>query len=495
MDRIQETGIDFKSFEQQCYDTGMAFARMLMTTALADLDEKILKTRNTGEYRAKDLRPLTIKTLMGEVTVKRRLYRHTGEGGRTEYVHLLDRAIGLDTIGRFSMGLVLRMADVIAECSYRAAAGTISFLSGQSISHGGFWNAVQAAGKRIADLDGRRAKEAKSFRHKGTKRVKALQEEFDGVWVNMQGKDRPKTGHKLEMKLSSAYEGIRFRGKGKNGEPSRSLVNPIYTAGFESAEEFFYKKEGQIGAVYDLNEIDVRLINGDGGGRVAGFGERAGCESHFQLDHFHIKRELVRSGISEEDRDVVTGLLEQKKASEALGRLKALGESEPDEEKKKRILAAFGYLNNRRDSLIPILKRGLELPAPSEDADAYGPMGAMESTVCGVIALRMKKRRASFTKAGGTHLAEVLCLKRSGRLDETISGLSEMRLPKTLEEVAATILSAAKAPKKDGKGYVYAKTGGIPFEGAATTNGRTALKGLVSLRGLADLGFRQVGGR
>jgi hypothetical protein len=54
-------------------------------------------------------------------------------------------------------------------------------------------------------------------------------------------------------------------------------------AGFFSVEEFFRKKEGQIGAVYDLDEIDVRLISGDGGGRIAGFGERCGCDSAVQF--------------------------------------------------------------------------------------------------------------------------------------------------------------------------------------------------------------------
>jgi hypothetical protein len=108
MDIIRETGIDFKSFEQQCYDMGMAFARMLMTNVLSDLDRKILDTRDRRKYRAKDLRPLTIKTLMGEVTVKRRLYLHTAPDGRREYVHLLDRAIKPDTIGKMSTGLIRR---------------------------------------------------------------------------------------------------------------------------------------------------------------------------------------------------------------------------------------------------------------------------------------------------------------------------------------------------------------------------------------------------
>jgi hypothetical protein len=487
---ISEAGMDFKSFEQQCYDTGMAFARMMMTTVLSDLDNRLLKTRDRRKYRAKDVRPLTIKTLMGEVTVNRRLYLDVEGNGRKEYVHLLDREIGLDTIGKMSMGLIHRMTELIADCSYRATADAISFLSGQSVSCGGVWNAVQAVGSRIADMDWQRAREAVRAEHRGKKRVKALQEEFDGVWVNMRGKDRPGKGRKLEMKLSIAYEGVRFKGRDKEGNPLHGLVNPMYMAGFEPAEEFFRKKEGQIGSVYDLDEIETRLVNGDGGGWVTGFGERCDSECHFQLDGFHIERALVRGGIAKKERKALTELLERAKVEEALIRLKSLRDSESDEEKKRKIGEAFGYLSNHGKSLVPILKRGLSLPPPSEEADGYGPGGAMESTVCGVVALRMKKRRASFTKDGATHLARLLCLKRGGNLDAFICGLSEMKLPVTFKEATTAILSAAKAPKKDGRGFAYPRTGGLPFAGVFTTNGRIAIKGLCSCRRLTDLVLR-----
>jgi hypothetical protein len=495
MDRLPESETDFKSFEQQCYDMGMAFARMLMTTVLSDLDIKLLEKRDKTVYRAKDLRPLTIKTLMGEVTVKRRLYKYFSEDGHAEYVYLLDRAIGLDTIGKFSIGLIRRMAELITESSYRAAADAISFLSGQSISHGGFWNAVQAAGARICEEDNRRAREAAQGKHKGTKRVSVLHEEYDGVYINMRGKDRPKSGRKLEMKLALAHEGVKVKGKDKKGKILYALVNPVYTAGFEDADKFFLKKEGQLGAIYDLDEIDTRLLNGDGGGWIAGFGERSGCECHFQLDRFHIKRAFVRGGIPEEEMKAITNLIDEAKVKEALVRLKSIRDEESDEKKKEKIGEAYKYLSNHKESLVPILKRGLSLPPPAFDADAYGTGGAMESGVCGVIALRMKKRRASFTKDGATHLARLLCLKRSGSLDEFICGLSGMKLPVASEEVITIVLSAAKAPKKDGKGYDFPRKGGMPFEGAATTNGRMAIKGLVSLRGLTDLGSARVGGQ
>jgi hypothetical protein len=489
MDIIQETGIDFKDFEQWCHDMGMAFARTVMSSVLSDIDDRILKTRDRRKYRARDVRPLTIKTLMGEVTVDRRLYLHDAGDGRKEHTYLLDKAISLDTVGRMSMGLIHRMTDLITECSYRAAAEAVSFLSGQRISHGGYWNAVQAVGARVSDMDRGRARAARHFVHKGTKVVKVLQEEFDGVWINMQGKDRPEKKRKSEMKLALSYEGVEYTGNDKDGKPTYDLAAPLYMAGFESAEKFFEKKEGQIGAVYDLDEIGVRLVNGDGGGWVEGFGGRTGCECHFQSDPFHIKRELVRAGLSEGDLGRVTDLIDGGDTDGALGVMKALWDGEADEGKKGRLGKAFGYLDNRKDSLVPIHRRGLALPDPP-DGVLYGRMGTMESTVCGVVALRMKKRRASFTKAGATNLARLLCLKRGGKLDETIAGLSGMSLPSTFDEAVTAVISAAKAPKKDGDGYRYARRGGIPFAGAALTNGRVAVRGMTAYRGFADMALR-----
>jgi hypothetical protein len=244
MDRISENEIDFKDFEQWCYDMGMAFARMLMQTILIALDKKLLMSRDRAVYRAKDLRALTIKTLMGEVEIKRRLYK-TKEG----YSYLLDEAINLDTIGKVSINLVRRIAETITECSYRAASDAVSFMTGQRIGHMGLWNIVQAVGEKVCKQDEARAKLVKANLNKGEKVVKVLHEEFDGVWINMQGKDRPKRGRKREMKLSVCYEGMRYTGKDKKGNPAYDMVNPLYMAGFESAGEFYAKKEGQIGSV------------------------------------------------------------------------------------------------------------------------------------------------------------------------------------------------------------------------------------------------------
>ena len=94
----------------------------------------------------------------------------------------------------------------------------------------------------------------------------------------------------------------------------------------------------------------------------------------------------------------------------------------------------------------------------------------------------MKNRKASWSKSGAEKLSKILTLKATKKLFEKISGLSTIVLPETYVEEVEEILSAAKAPKTDGKGYRYPKTGSMPFVGVPVTNGRRAIQSMLSYR-------------
>jgi len=251
-------------------------------------------------------------------------------------------------------------------------------------------------------------------------------------------------------------------------------VNPLYFAGFEKAEEFFDLKEGMLGSIYDLDEIETRLINGDGGGWVQGFSTRVDADTHLQLDPFHIKRAIKRSGLSMESQETIEKAISMKKIAAMLRYIRLLWHKEKDEKKKEGIRTLLRYFSENAEHIVPIKDRELGLPEPEDDA--YGNMGTMEGTVCSVIALRMKKRRASFTKSGAGNLARLLCAKRSGMLGDIIFSLSGMSLPMPFEQIMSDVLSAAQAPKVDGKGFHYPTNGGMPFAGTYVTNGRRAVQ-------------------
>jgi hypothetical protein len=122
----------------------------------------------------------------------------------------------------------------------------------QSISHGGVWNVVQALGQKVREEETEQAKLAEKNQLRGEREVPVLFEEADGVYINIQGKDRPKSGKKLEMKVAVAYEGWKRTGKDRY-----ELVNKLACAGFEDISEFYRIKEAMISREYNVDEIQI----------------------------------------------------------------------------------------------------------------------------------------------------------------------------------------------------------------------------------------------
>ena len=119
------------------------------------------------------------------------------------------------------------------------------------------------------------------------------------------------------------------------------------------------------------------------------------------------------------------------------------------------------YYENNREGLLPYQSQGLELPEPPEGLE-YRNMGTMENHVWSVIAKRMKHGHRSWSRRGGNHLAKILAKKCSGKLCEVTERLKRPVFEEEkVEELYGEILMAAKAPKKDGKGYEYPAIGHV----------------------------------
>ena len=114
----------------------------------------------------------------------------------------------------------------------------------------------------------------------------------------------------------------------------------------------------------------------------------------------------------------------------------------------------------------------------------------MEHQVCDGAAKRMKHQKASWSKEGAENLGRLLCKKVCGNLYETVSTLAKTVLPERYTEIIEEILSAAKAPVKEGKGYLYPVRGNDPFAGTYVTNGRKAILSMLSDRSSSDLIYR-----
>lgn len=84
----------------------------------------------------------------------------------------------------------------------------MSEMTGQTISAMGVWNDIQALGKKVCEEERELVKEHKAGHVRDIKEVPVLFEEADGVYMNLQGKDRKRNYQdKAEMKVGIAYDG------------------------------------------------------------------------------------------------------------------------------------------------------------------------------------------------------------------------------------------------------------------------------------------------
>ena len=224
-------------------------------------------------------------------------------------MYLLDEAMHMDKIGLISTNLAEKIAMTATESPYRVTAELISETCGQSISHGGVWNLVQRLGERISEEESHAVKQMEAGQAEGRESLPVLFEEMDGVWLSMQDSSH-KRMKKQEMKVFTMYEGW----EGDSKDRSR-LVNKTMLAGMEQSSEFHRKREALIEKKYDAEEIQQRVLNGDGGSWIK---EAYDPEVIFQLDRFHIYQERKRKLKEKEAQEAVTELFESQKIDEML---------------------------------------------------------------------------------------------------------------------------------------------------------------------------------
>ncbi len=463
--------INFNQLEREIFEYGCQVAREVMRQMLTVLDDHLAKERDNKIYRDKGKRKTSMKTLMGEVEFSRRVYKHERETGVREYVYLLDEALGLKKVGLFSGNLVQLITEAASNESFRKAAESISNATGQTISHGGVWNIIQAVGKKIDAEEQLQAEAVSKGCSQGQREVKVLFEEADGVYLSIQGKDREK-GKKQELKVAISYEGWKEVSKGRY-----EVAHKLVCAGFESAAEFRKRKEGMLGLEYNLDEIQVRILNGDGGSWIKK--QSDGEETHYQLDPFHKTRAIIRNVRDKQARATILTFLKENKYEEILIYLSALEKDTEDEKIKKQLKDLYNYFKENQTGLMPYLARGLDLPVLEKGLE-YRTMGTMEHNICDVISQRMKHRKGSWSIAGGGHMAKILACKASRRLKEVLDRFASACVLPKLAEVIQGPLSAAKIPQKVGKGYSYTTRGSLPYAGAAKTNGRSVILQLLA---------------
>lgn len=440
---LHEKMIGRKEFEEKLYSEVCRAGREVYAAALERFDKELHKARNRRAYRDKGLRGTVIKTLMGEVEYKRHVYSFTDEDGKPGTVYLLDEAVGRSGSGFISEALTERIAESVCEMPYRKAAAEIGSLTGQSLSHTAVWNVTQKLGGRVDEKERADADSARQNKGRGKREVKLLFEEQDGVWLHLQGKDRKACGKSREMKLAIAYDGAV-----KTGKKRYELTNKVACANFEGVKEFYRRKEGLIAANYNVDEIEMRVLNGDGASWIK---ESIGGDTVYQLDTFHRNQAVIRAVHDKSIREEMLRLLYAKEIEHLILYIETLADGTEDEGEAKALHELHTYFSNNKDGLIMYKRRGLKLPEPPEGM-VYRRLGAAESNIFSIIGNRMKGRRHCWSMNGGNNLAKLLCLKATGKLHDTILGLTGF-MPEKYAAETESPLSASKVKESVGKGY------------------------------------------
>ena len=421
---VTEEEIKFNNLEKKIFKFVCSFGCLIIKLILESYDRKIMKTRDTKKYRHKGLRKNTIKTVMGEVEYERVMYE-VEEGGIKKRVYLLDEKLHINTEGKVSENLVEKIVETVPITdSYRKAETVLKETTNATLSFEWIRNIVVKIGDKIT----KKEKEERKMLDKGQlveglKEIIVLFEEADGLWINLQGKDRkerleknkkkcekenkefnPKQKIKTELKLHVMYEGW------KKDDKRHPLINKQYIAGMMKPKEIKKLRDARVYQQYDVEKIKLRVVNGDGAKWTKGITAKGGI---YQKDQFHIMQEIVRD-VPKEYRNIIEELVKTKqydKIEKAIEGLKVELGGEYKAVKKLNTLQS--YLSSGLERYQDIV----EVPEAPEGIE-YRNMGTQESQIFSKLKKRFCSGRKAFSEHGANALAKICVLSEKFSLEE-----------------------------------------------------------------------------
>ena len=442
---------DFQELEMAIYRIALEVGRQLMQNALEKLDGELLETRDVQRYRSKGFQKTCIKTMMGPVEYRRRVYVDNAAAESCRCVHLLDEVLGIEKIGLMSPGVCQLAAASVCETTYRRTAEFISGATGQDVSHQAVWNIVQRIGISEEAQVKRHKELAKRHRGAGALLTKILYEENDGIWLNLQGRSRKEYGPSKEMKVGIAYDGVLWENT-KSGQ-RRTLDSKVAYAGFEKADEFRQNKEGLVASRYAVDKIQLRVMNGDGANWIR---TRNSPQNIDVLDTFHRNKKITECVHDPEFADLLRTLLWNGEIDRLLECLDAYVNSVMDPAEIESAKELLRYYTENKDSLLGYYERNIPIPETRRPGIIHhARLGSMESNIFTLIGNRMKGRRACWSVEGANHLALLLCMRHTVGFEDLFADLPEIPFEAPDPQETRPVLGAGSVPEKEGRGYEW----------------------------------------
>ena len=449
---------NFDELAAAARETALQIGREIVVQTLEQWDKELCETRDKKRYRCKGKRKSCVKTWLGAIEYERNVYIDGADPEHKHCVYLLDEEKEITRIGCVATDMCEMAAQSVINSTYRGAAQEITQKTGLSISAQGVWDIIQQIGENQQKQIEQYAKEAEQNKGAGVIESKIVYEENDGIWLNLQGKSREENGPSKEMKVGIAYDGATWQ-IGKNKKKRRKLDNKVAHAAFESATEFKRNKEGIVASRFNVDEIELRVINGDGAQWIQ---KRSDVACISVLDKFHRNKKITECVRDEEFAKLIRNLLYEGKIEDMMNCLEAQINSVEDPIEQKKLKELYIYYRNNQDALKDYYARDIEIPETIEPGVVHhARLGSMESNVFTLIGNRMKGRRANWSIKGANHLASILCAYHTTGM-QSIFG-KQKELPATSSNILEPLpISAAKVQKKVGHGYEPEHTATLP---------------------------------
>lgn len=448
---ITSKEVKFNDLEKKIFKFVCFFGCLIIKLLLESYDKKLMNERDSKKYRHKGLRTTHVNTVMGEVKFRRAMYE-IKEEGVTKTVYLLDEKLKINVEGNVSSNLVEKVVEVVPITdSYRKAETVIEETTNTSLSHEKIRNIIVKIGNKITSKEKEERKiYDKGQMKEGLKEITALFEETDGIWINLQGKDREerleenkkkaekenkefnsKMKIKTEVKLHVMYEGW------KKDDPRHSLVNKQYIAGIMKPKEIAKLRDARVYRQYDVSKIKLRVTNGDGAKWTKGTTAKGGF---YQKDEFHIMQEITRD-LPKEYRKLITELINKKEYEKIKPVINVLRyEIGGEYEAIKKLNKLESYLSNDIERYQDVL----EVPEAPEGIE-YRNMGTQESQIFSKLKKRFCSGRKAFRICSANALAKVCVISEKFKIEE----LEELiPIDRSVEEWIEEIEEKVKANKK-----------------------------------------------
>ena len=421
---VTKDEMKFNDLEKKIFKFVCFFGCMIIKLILEAYDRRLMNARDKKKYRHKGLRKNTIKTIMGEVEYRRAMYE-IEEKGLKKTVYLLDEKLHINVEGKVSENMIEKIVEIVPITdSYRKAETVIKETTNATISFEWIRKLTIGVGEKLE----KREKEERKLMKKeqlvaGLKEITALFEEVDGLWINLQGKDRkkrleeqkekckkekkefkPKKKIKTELKLHIMYEGW------KKNDKRHKLINKQCIAGIMTPKEIKELRDARVYQQYDVEKIKLRVTNGDGARWTKGITAKGGI---YQKDQFHIMQEIARD-VPKEYRKIIEELVKTKqyeKIHKAIEGLKY--EVGGEEEAVNKLKTLQRYLSKDIERYQDIIK----VPKAPEGIE-YRNMGTQESQIFSKLKKRFCSGRKAFSELGANALAKVCVLSEKFRIEE-----------------------------------------------------------------------------